>query len=262
LNAIPSGDGGSPPGGGGGGTTGLPCDIAQILETHCLACHGSPPTSGATASLLTWDELAAPSNADPSISRAALALARMMSTTSPMPPANTLPPVDATEYGAWQTWVSAGLPKGSCGGDGGTDPYNTPPICTSMATYVPNGDGSRLMYPGVACIACHAGSFEAPQFSIAGTAYPTAHEPDSCNGSNASAQAQVIITGADGASYTLQVNGAGNFYLESAVALPFRAKVVSGAGERVMAAAQTDGDCNGCHTELGANGAPGRIMLP
>jgi predicted CXXCH cytochrome family protein len=25
---------------------------------------------------------------------------------------------------------------------------------------------------------------------------------------------------------------------------------------------QTTGDCNSCHTQSGANGAPGRILLP
>jgi len=29
-----------------------------------------------------------------------------------------------------------------------------------------------------------------------------------------------------------------------------------------MSALQTTGDCNGCHTEAGASGAPGRIQLP
>jgi len=29
-----------------------------------------------------------------------------------------------------------------------------------------------------------------------------------------------------------------------------------------MTAPQTSGDCNGCHTQTGANGAPGRITLP
>jgi hypothetical protein len=32
--------------------------------------------------------------------------------------------------------------------------------------------------------------------------------------------------------------------------------------ERAMVAAQTDGDCNKCHSEHGASLAPGRIMLP
>ena len=58
------------------------------------------------------------------------------------------------------------------------------------------------------------------------------------------------------------VNAAGNFYYSGTVALPYRAKVVRGTSERIMPIAQTSGDCNGCHTQNGANGAPGRIMLP
>jgi hypothetical protein len=29
-----------------------------------------------------------------------------------------------------------------------------------------------------------------------------------------------------------------------------------------MTAEQTSGDCNGCHTPAGADGAPGRIVFP
>jgi hypothetical protein len=31
---------------------------------------------------------------------------------------------------------------------------------------------------------------------------------------------------------------------------------------RAMVAPQTNGDCNSCHTENGANKAPGRVLLP
>jgi hypothetical protein len=44
--------------------------------------------------------------------------------------------------------------------------------------------------------------------------------------------------------------------------LPFTAKVTFQGREIVMTTPQTDGDCNSCHTETGANGAPGRIKLP
>jgi len=117
------------------------------------------------------------------------------------------------------------------------------------------------MNPGMACIKCHAGG-EGPGFSIAGTLYPTIHEPDRCNGADAGGGAQVIITGADGQTLALSPNTAGNFYSKTSVAKPYRAKVVTAAGQREMAAAQTSGDCNSCHTEAGTNGAPGRIMLP
>ena len=43
---------------------------------------------------------------------------------------------------------------------------------------------------------------------------------------------------------------------------PFKAKVTYMGRERAMAATQTSGDCNACHTQNGANSAPGRILLP
>ena len=44
--------------------------------------------------------------------------------------------------------------------------------------------------------------------------------------------------------------------------MPFTAKVTHQGRERAMTTTQTSGDCNGCHTQAGANGAPGRITLP
>jgi hypothetical protein len=117
------------------------------------------------------------------------------------------------------------------------------------------------MNPGTACIACHA-SGEGPLFVLAGTVYSSANEADNCGG--ASTGLTVVITDANGAVTNLTPNELGNFYLERAtVALPFTAKVVNAAGmERAMAAAQMSGDCNSCHTQSGAQGAPGRIMAP
>jgi hypothetical protein len=119
------------------------------------------------------------------------------------------------------------------------------------------------MAPGEACISCHQSQRgEAPVFTVAGTVYPTAHEPNDCNGSAAGA-VSVVLVDANGNSVTLQVNSAGNFtYRALSFATPYTAKVVSGSNERVMATAQTNGDCNGCHSETGSNGAPGRIMAP
>jgi hypothetical protein len=114
----------------------------------------------------------------------------------------------------------------------------------------------------MACNDCHTRGGEGPRFSIAGTVYPTVHEPDLCNGAPSSSGAQVVITGADGQVLTLAPNRAGNFYSEMAVAGPYQAKIVTASGERAMTAQQTSGDCNSCHTQAGANGAPGRIMLP
>jgi hypothetical protein len=117
------------------------------------------------------------------------------------------------------------------------------------------------MDPGKACIACH-NSGEGPRFTLAGTVYPTGHEPDLCYGADGANGAMVVATGADGKVVTVLPNATGNFTYAGALALPYRAKVVFMGRERVMAAAQTSGDCNACHTQTGAMNAPGRILLP
>jgi hypothetical protein len=101
-----------------------------------------------------------------------------------------------------------------------------------------------------------------PRFAIAGTIFPTAHEPDLCNGGQTTTGARVIVTGANGAAVTLTPNASGNFQYEGALATPYSVKVTYMGRERIMVAKQTSGDCNTCHTQSGAMMAPGRIMLP
>lgn len=140
--------------------------------------------------------------------------------------------------------------------------FDTPITCTS-STYRRSEEESPTMKPGGACISCHTSSGEGPRYQIAGTVYPTAHEPDDCSGVDGSANgAQVIVVDATGAEIVLSVNSAGNFYSRETIAFPYHAKVVQDGQERAMLAAQQSGDCNACHTESGANQAPGRIMLP
>ena len=135
------------------------------------------------------------------------------------------------------------------------------PVCTSKITWTRGNNAS--MRPGEACITCHATNPEAPTFVVAGTVYPTAHEPADCNGSNSNGAAVVIITDAAGAAHQIPVDASGNFMLEgAAIPLPYTARVQVGTATRSMVTAQTNGDCNTCHTATGTNGAPGRIMLP
>jgi hypothetical protein len=115
------------------------------------------------------------------------------------------------------------------------------------------------MRPGHACIDCHSRD-EGPIYSIAGTVYPTAHEPDDCNG--VASGVTVVVTGADGKTYSLPVNAAGNFGFTIRVATPYRVKVVGNGKTREMIAPVTDGDCNSCHTVTGTEKAPGRVMAP
>lgn len=209
-------------------------------------------------SLLTYADLA---RTMPSGQTAAQrAVARMQNPTAPMPPSG-LAAVPADQIAAFSAWVDAGMPQGGCSAGSGSasDPLNAAPTCTSGSYYVGGDDGTSIMNPGGACIACHAGG-EGPRFSIAGTVYPTGHEPTMCFGATAGT---VVITDATGAVISLPVNDAGNFSTLARVVFPIHAKVVDGNGkERGMAAAQPTGDCNGCHTQDGASGAPGRIVSP
>lgn len=139
------------------------------------------------------------------------------------------------------------------------DPLNAAAKCTSNKTWTGGDRGSQLMHPGGACITCHKTDRRAPTLTIAGTVFPSGHEPDDCNGA---AGAKVVITDANGKVTTLTTNTAGNFYATAAIAMPFTAKVTFNGKERAMVASQTDGNCNSCHTQNGANNAPGRITLP
>jgi cytochrome c553 len=261
--------------GGTGVTTGcgpgaIPADVAAVISARCIACHGTPPIAGVPSSLATYASLTAPSKTDPTKTVVQLSLARMQATVMPMPPAG-LPPATAAEIAAFQSWVSAGTPASPCpdGGappDGGAvtiaDPYSTPVVCTSKLMWTRGNSGSGSMQPGMACIACHAMGGEGPRFVLAGTVYPTAHEPDACNGGSVATMSQVVIKGADGKTFTLTPNAAGNFSYQGAIATPYTARLTYMGRERAMIAAQTSGDCNGCHTQVGLMMAPGRIMLP
>lgn len=152
---------------------------------------------------------------------------------------------------------SGGTPTGSAGGSSS----NETSVCSSNSFWR-SGEGPS-MRPGEACISCHAAEREAPKFVVAGSVYPTSHEPSDCNGTNSGGKVVIVITDANNTEHTLNVNSVGNFYLEgSKIALPYRATVKVGDNTRSMGASQTSGDCNSCHTEFGANGAPGRITLP
>jgi len=102
-----------------------------------------------------------------------------------------------------------------------------------------------------------------PNFTLSGTVYPTIREKNDCNGT-AAGGIKVVITGADGKVTTLTPSStSGSFNSTTAIKMPYTATVTNSAGaSRAMTASQTVGNCNGCHTQDGANGAPGRIMAP
>jgi hypothetical protein len=255
-------------GGGSGGDSGLPCDVDALLAAKCRSCHSNPPTGGAPIPLETRDDLLAKSKIDATKTVADRVLLRMQDSKAPMPPAPPL--ATAEEIAAFKAWVDAGTPVGSCTPTKG--PFDGPPVCTSMQTWNQGNEGDPHMNPGMACITCHSkgappGEDPPPVLLIGGTVYPTGHEPDLCMGGSPdpALMATVEITGKDGAVTSIPVLDNGNFLHEAkmgAIATPFTAKVIYNGKERAMSTPQTSGDCNSCHTQAGANGAPGRIVLP
>ncbi len=209
--------------------------------------------------LTGYADLAAPSKSNPSMSVAQLSLARMQDSQTPMPPTGMLP---AADIAAFSDWISAGMPQGDCSAptDGGIPQF--PLVCTSGSNWTQGDQESPLMHPGGACVNCHTIAHEGPLFRIAGTVYPSPREPDDCNGAPG---ITVVVTDGQNRTVTLTTNDAGNFFYEDDPANfvpPFTAKVVAGGNERAMKQAVDTGDCNSCHTQDGANGAPGRIYAP
>ena len=252
--------------GGAAPTSGIPCPVADVLTAHCVTCHGNPPAQSVPISLLTYADLTGSSPVDPAATVAQRAVVRMQDGQHPMPPGPSATAA-AADIATIQDWINAGYPKGDCGADGGTNPFNTPPVCSSGAYWQGGEDSGDLMHPGRACNTCHLqnGEGETPIFTLAGTVYPTAHEPNECiaTGLNGAATVVVYDSSPNHNAYTLYVNANGNFTLTQAgFVFPYTAKVVYQGRERPMNASQTNGDCNGCHTQDGANGAPGRILLP
>ena len=263
TGGILAGSGGA----GGSVASGLPCDVQTLLVNRCDGCHGTTLAAGAPRSLVIYADLIQPDPANISMTEAQVALLRMQSTTSPMPPAPASA-ATAAEIATLQNWINSGYPSGSCAGDAGPppfDPLNAPPTCTSNTTWNQGADETgSTMAPGQGCISCHqASGGEAPNFVIAGTLYPTGHEPNNCNGVNGITGARVVVTGSNGTSITLTPNSAGNFTSSTALSPPYMAKVVNAAGvERAMSSTASAGDCNLCHTQNGASNAPGRVTLP
>jgi hypothetical protein len=165
------------------------------------------------------------------------------------------------------SWVERGTPAERCDSPTGRDPLYVDAICSSGQRWTLGEAGSSDMHPGRDCIQCHS-QRKGPELLVAGTVYATGHEPNDCNGGPQGQTvgiAQVILRGSDGQELTLAVRPSGNFYErvgKATVALPYTARVVYRGQERRMNGPQTDGDCNRCHTETDAEGAPGRITLP
>ncbi len=167
--------------------------------------------------------------------------------------------------------AGAGGAAGAGGsGVGGVDSLNAPAKCSSGSFWTPADRQTFRMRPGESCAgqaACHGVGTTGLHFDLAGTVYPTGHEPDDCNGFDITAPGaqliHVVVTDATGTEVSLLPNDVGNFYATSILTLPVHAKITSSNGqERAMVAAIDNADCNSCHTQHGDNAAPGRLTIP
>lgn len=274
-----AGAGGSGNGAGGGagssdaGVSGLPCEVAQFITTRCTNCHRSPPTAGATMALLTREDFVAASYVDATRSYAERSVVRLHQSGNPMPPASN-PQATAAELAAFEAWVDAGSPAGSCAS---IDAGPAPTTCASGSSWTMANTAAEEMNPGLACRACHLGQnfngqnpglLSQPEraYFFIGTVFPGLHEKNLCN-APPPAGGKVEILDKNGVlRLTLPVtNPAGNFFSASTttpIALPYTARVTLGGRTRAMATPQLNGDCNACHTEQGEQGAPGRVYWP
>lgn len=258
---------------------GLPCEIDDLLAKQCRSCHDDPPR-GAPMPLVTRDDLLADTPSDPTRTVAARALERMRDPKSPMPPAPGTPVADA-DIALFEGWLADGTPASACGGEDTTtgeppepDPFDVDPMCSSGQFWEDDDDGDPRMNPGRDCISCHdlerldhPGDEDIPDLVIGGTVYPTAHEPNLCLGASSPDLRVVVQSMMTGDEVTLTPNTSGNFLLHrndapTGFAAPFTVKVTDGDRERIMPIAAPSGSCNGCHTQDGANGAPGRVVAP
>jgi len=157
----------------------------------------------------------------------------------------------------------AGTPSVDAGAPSGPDLGDTVPdagaVCTSGVYWLLGNVGTDVMNPGQACIACHATN-NGPKFTAAGTVYPTAHEPNNCDG--VTSGWTIVITDAAGNKISMTPTLSGSFDTSTAIVFPYTVQITGNGYTREMLTPQTTGDCNSCHTQDGTNGAPGRIVVP
>jgi hypothetical protein len=92
----------------------LPCEISDILESKCWACHGKPTRETAPMSLTTWEELHVPALervGPPAKVHERVAL-RIRDTSRPMPPRDR-PQLTASELALLDVWLRLGAPPGA-----------------------------------------------------------------------------------------------------------------------------------------------------
>ncbi|MFZ5439054.1 MAG: hypothetical protein ACOZQL_03550 [Myxococcota bacterium] len=249
-----------------GGIAGLPCDVSAMVASKCASCHGAPPSHGASFALLTREDFLSQSPSSAGVTLGARSSVRMHATSNPMPPVGN-PAVTSAELTAFDAWLTAGMPEGTCGAiDAGVpDAGPAPTTCASNSYWTGGNNESPNMNPGMACLTCHRAQAPSKAYTFSGTVFPSLHEKDRCNAPPpGGAQIQIIDANGNVAVTMTASSPSGNFHSARglSIALPYTARVTANGRTATMTTPQMNGDCNSCHTEQGTNGASGRIVWP
>jgi hypothetical protein len=134
--------------------------------------------------------------------------------------------------------------------------------CLSGFEWIGGNEESPLMNPGQDCLACHSQMGVEEEVVLGGTVFAD-NERNNCFGVEG---VTVEITDSTNTVFELNSNASGNFFLEvedgAGITPPYSVRLTYEGRERRMLTMQTVTSCNSCHTETGANGAPGRILAP
>ncbi len=106
----------------------LPCDVDAILSARCQTCHSNPPKFGASAPLVTWDDL---QKAGPGGKKVLdLLPSRIRDDQRPMPP-SPQPRLTEKELATVDGWVKAGAPPSTATCSNAPAPDGVQPLsCT------------------------------------------------------------------------------------------------------------------------------------
>lgn len=93
---------------GGMMSTGLPCDVLDVLRRECHECHGDPPAFGAPMPLVDYTDLAVPAVSEPARPVHELVAERLVDEARPMPPGAA---IDDADRQVLLDWIGAGAPE-------------------------------------------------------------------------------------------------------------------------------------------------------
>jgi hypothetical protein len=115
--------------------TGLPCDVDKVLKTSCQTCHSNPTKYGASAPLVTYDDLQKTGNGGKKIYE--MVHDRIHDADRPMPPSPN-PHLGAPDLQTIDNWIAGGAKASSdrctsAKADDGVKPLNCTPDTTLKA---------------------------------------------------------------------------------------------------------------------------------